>query len=1522
MENDHFKFQNIVLGEIQNCLLVMKINSPKWENSIHFVTNNTMTERKIMNQIRILKEKLQLDLEGGEGIKKQNINVLELFSPFLELIKYSQTTGPITSQALNTIEKFLNMGFVSPTNPDVADIMQIISDSVNQCKFENTDNSTDESVLMRIMRVLLTCLTCPAGEYIPDSTVLEIIQTCFRMSIEKRLSELLRKIAEQYLSEICIIAFKRSFSETEAIKKEKEKTNEKKLSKSISLDIHLIQQQELELDQNSLYTKPENSISFPKNFVNMQGVHFEVSPKEKVSGPANLLLFLVSMLDLESENNSDNTRLICLNTFNTIVEMLNVQISKSPELIQVIKDQVCKNLFDNLKTSNPIVFGSVLRVFFNLFIHFKAELKLQLELYFAKLLEWVLSENVLYTKQEIAIQSLLEFCKQPSFMVELYVNYDCELQYSDLFEMLCKVLYKNSFPIEGQIYTLQVCALEGLLAIAKSIALRLPKQKLSIEPIIKLGLKNKKNEKLELLEAVRIWNDDPKKGIVYLKEKNLVNTEDPIEYAKFLLNSPRISKAKVGDFVGKNADFNKQVLVAYINLFDLRQNDFLNLFREFLESFIIPGESPIIQRIFEFFAQQYYSANQGNEGFVFRSEDAVFLVCYATLILNVDLHSGKVTVPMKEHQFARQLQGQNLEQDFPAEFVKDIYYRVSTNEVKLREHYYDGLITISRWRNLITRHTKEKIEFHSNVSSNECDQEIFSILWGTLVAAISLVFETTKTKEIVAMAIEGFQLCAKIGAHFGLSQVVDNLVVSLCKFSKLNVSEKGNKALLSLSYEMKPQEATIALFQISTVYADHVREGWKNVVDCLLCLNRYELLDTLINLPSFLKLKKQTMSVSRQTNQSFFGSLWGGGKWFYSNTNEKQSQISEEITNAQISSKKILEKCNIGLFLEVTGFIDKDSLAFLIKTLRLLFEETTKNKIKTNIEEETNAKERDTLLCLDLLAKITLFNRGRIVFVWESVHQVFFNAITNKEYSETVCERATINLLLLCIELINTHSMVDQLLETIYKITQIYSNSSTATVCDTLSLALIRLLENNKEVLLNKVGWETCIYLFKLCINTDTASENAGRALAFIFGIPLEGMNNTNSLSLSNEGVITSSENPPKSISSPNLTESEFIGNDKLLIQLLVGEKFTQFLSILELFANAQCKPEVSTNAMKLIYKIFEIIPKLTQPSTLDLKNKELASLDDSGDVSWNIYWNKVFNVMTKLCKDKRPLVRNQAITLLQKVLLSDHLSHFSATVWEFCFTQVLFPFLNELVDLSSQNSGIESSGLEQTRFRAFNLVTKVFLQLLPSLIKLESFCKIWLQTLIYNRIYMNLGSKLLFEAVPETLKNILLVMFDFKILVPGNILAGKDVWELTWMSVGEFCPNLKSDLALTIDPVFGSNSLTQNNTPTNNTPTNNTNNNLQQTPIVENNLNKEGPLDDKQINLNNSSLKSPNSPVLSHPNLSGQDSPLSKSNSTPQFNQNNPNQDNQNQNPNTNNIPLNGNKIVQNLVSSEQVLN
>ena len=258
---------------------------------------------------------------------------------------------------------------------------------------------------------------------------------------------------------------------------------------------------------------------------------------------AKIVAFLCSMLNLESDGNTDNLKLISLTTVNTILESFGHLLHSKQQVLSFIQDQLCFSLLEvrffpflfffensfnfrsfpkkNLKSNNYLVFTMTLRVFFNLFVQLKGSLKLQMELFFNKLLEWVLCENVLYQKQEIAIQSIVEFCRQPSFMVEIFLAFDCEIGFSDLFENICKVLYKNSFPVEGQIYSLQVLALEGLMAIAQSISERLEKKQLEQQlEQDQEEIKEKKKRKRTLQEAVKCWNEDPKKGIEHLKGKS------------------------------------------------------------------------------------------------------------------------------------------------------------------------------------------------------------------------------------------------------------------------------------------------------------------------------------------------------------------------------------------------------------------------------------------------------------------------------------------------------------------------------------------------------------------------------------------------------------------------------------------------------------------------------------------------------------------------------------------------------------------------------------------------------------------------------------------------------------------------------------------------------------------------------------------------------------------------------------------------------------------------------------------
>ena len=52
------------------------------------------------------------------------------------------------------------------------------------------------------------------------------------------------------------------------------------------------------------------------------------------------------------------------------------------------------------------------------------------------------SKAASYEKQEMALECIVEFCSTSNFMVDLYVNYDCDLYCTNLFENMCKFLYK------------------------------------------------------------------------------------------------------------------------------------------------------------------------------------------------------------------------------------------------------------------------------------------------------------------------------------------------------------------------------------------------------------------------------------------------------------------------------------------------------------------------------------------------------------------------------------------------------------------------------------------------------------------------------------------------------------------------------------------------------------------------------------------------------------------------------------------------------------------------------------------------------------------------------------------------------------------------------------------------------------------------------------------------------------------------------------------------------------------------
>jgi golgi-specific brefeldin A-resistance guanine nucleotide exchange factor 1 len=169
----------IILGEV-NLLLINLKRYFKYNSSHYDHSNDSLTKR-----FYELKAMLSNHCDLSE------IDASTFLAPFLEVIKSEETSGPITGLALNSIDKFISYGLISINSETTASSVQQISDSITHARFVGGDSSSDEVILMKILNVLRTLMLSPIGYYLTNSSVCEIMQSCFQICFEARLSGIL-----------------------------------------------------------------------------------------------------------------------------------------------------------------------------------------------------------------------------------------------------------------------------------------------------------------------------------------------------------------------------------------------------------------------------------------------------------------------------------------------------------------------------------------------------------------------------------------------------------------------------------------------------------------------------------------------------------------------------------------------------------------------------------------------------------------------------------------------------------------------------------------------------------------------------------------------------------------------------------------------------------------------------------------------------------------------------------------------------------------------------------------------------------------------------------------------------------------------------------------------------------------------------------------------------------------------------------------------------------------------------------
>ena len=208
-----------------------------------------------------------------------------------------------------------------------------------------------------------------------------------------------------------------------------------------------------------------------------------------------------------------------------------------------------------------------------------------------------------------------------------------------------------------------------------------------------------------------------------------------------------------------------------------------------------------------------------------------------------------------------------------------------------------------------------------------------------------------------------------------------------------------------------------------------------------------------------------------------------------------------------------------------------------------------------------------------------------------------------------------------------------------------------------------------------------------------------------------------------------------------------------------------------------------ATQAIAMILTLTNRIPTLITHSHLE-RNE-----------AWAAYWSPVFRALSSQCLNPCREIRHQSLAALQRSLLSDKLASEDHNEWTAIFGEVLFPLILRL--LKPEVYALDRGGMPETRVQAATLLCKIFLRYLDLLSQWEGMLELWLRILDILDRMMNSGAgqrdgEALEEAVPESLKNILLVMAGGGYLgPPWESAENATIWVETRKRLDRFLPKL-----------------------------------------------------------------------------------------------------------------------------------
>ncbi|CAJ0627581.1 11413_t:CDS:10 [Entrophospora sp. SA101] len=1141
-----------------------------------------------------------------------------------------------------------------------------------------------------------------------------------------------------------------------------------------------------------------------------------------------LLRVLISLLNPHDHQHTDTMRLMALGILNVAFEVGGRTIGRFEVLRNLAVDELCKYLFQLARTDNMILLSLTIRVISTVFGTLRPYLKLQQELYLSFLIERLtppsyslrsLALNEAFSStntdnslqldpgipispnreqrnfkmsdvsyatgeiRELLLESLGQFARESSFMVDLWVNYDCNVDCGDLFEEVIKFLSKNSFPdsIGYSVSNSHTICFDALLMFVNHMIDRLQENvsnasscELSWDQLTAAdynsGLKPKRKQQKQILrEGAAKFNESPKAGLEFLKANRIIYSDNTVDEntstAIFLKSTPRLNKIVLGDFLSKPSNF--EILKAFVKLFNFQGRRIDEAMREMLESFRLPGEAQQIERIMETFAITYFATKPAE----IASQDATFVLAYSVIMLNTDLHNPQVRRRMTIEDYMKNLRNVNNGQNFDTEYLHAIYDAIRKKEIIMPEEHEGQLGFNYAWKELLHRAESAGPFIICDVSLY--DKDMYTTVWRPTVAAISYAPDDATLQK----AINGFHQCALLSAQYKLYEVFDYIIMSLAKMTGLLGSRYSNETAsnpiikvqgieitvsdlaIQFGRNYKGQLAAVVLFAVANEHGNVLRDGWKYILEIIKNLFVNSLLpSSMIQVEDFLAgtttipLKPKTTNTFPKQERRDNSLLSALSSYllspYSSNYESSRSAPTEEEIECTMCTVDCVKACHLD-----------DIFADIRFALKFIADGNTTTKTSNNNNTTT------TKLSYPPTPHTTYSQRQS-------------PKSKSQNNSILLVERTVVALLRLCIRLTHKDEMVFDILLALELLATL-PHDVINSVGEQMMAGILNIIKSDPSCIKGKRPWES---VFKLLRATSTHPQ----ASKYSFD------------------VITFLIKEKKSINLDNFNDcvellAEFASAATFPIDQQ-DQQFTELSNPKNLRANLTKTQSAiidrAKEAVVLMNMLYMEIPNL------------LSETGKSPREAWSNYWLPILTGFSQQCYSPCLEVRQNAISCLQRSLLNPQLVSHGGTEWVLVFDLVLFPLLDQL--LKPEIYQADPVGIDESRIRASALLCKIFLHYLNRLIEWGGLITLWSQVLDVMEKYMFTGDNdSLREAVPESLKNMLLVMLTSGVLIPPgssslkngnnklNEKASIEIWEITWIKINKFLPNLKIELNL-----------------------------------------------------------------------------------------------------------------------------